>query len=173
MQSLPREQGAHVCTALDLRWFRHVALQTPITRTGNIRRLPCPPAPHDPGPSLSGRALFPSPQFTKVTYSLAASSARRFGWGRKRGRRCVERARGHPQMRSQSPACLLKGVPWFRLTQPPAGHSLPSYCPVGRSRTLCKFPHCDPEPLGWRYGPYGHPKPLFQQPGMSLGFSGP
>lgn len=24
-------------------------------------------------------------------------------------------------MRSQSPACLLEGVPWFRLTQPPAG----------------------------------------------------
>lgn len=53
-----------------------------------------PQAPHDPGHPLSGRALFPSPQFTKVTYSLAASSARRFGWGRKRGRRCVSSGLG-------------------------------------------------------------------------------
>lgn len=158
---MPREQGAHVCTALDLPWFRHVALQTPFTRTGNIRRLPHPlSAPHDPGHPLSNRALFPRPQLTKVTYSLAASSERRFGWGRKLGEEvCVERARGHPQMRGQTPAFLLEGGSLVSSHPAPSG-AQPS--PVGRSRTLCKFPQCDPEPLGWRYEPYGHPKPLFQ-----------
>lgn len=60
---------AHVCTALDLPWFRHVALQTLVGKPG--KRRPLPLAPRYPGHPFSNSVLSPNPRFTMVTYSLA------------------------------------------------------------------------------------------------------
>lgn len=174
MQSLRREQGAHVCTALDLPWFRHVALQTPIARTGNIR--PLPQGPHVRDHPLSDRALSPSPQYTKVTYSLTASSARRFGWGRKRGREevCVERARGYPQMRDHSPACLLERGSLISLPQLPSEDRFLSYCPCGPQPDTPQVSPAGSRAPGVEIPTLMTPSNLYSwEPGASLGFSGP
>lgn len=86
---------------------------------------------------------------------------------------CIDRARGYPQMRDQSPACLLERGSLISLPQLPSGDSFLSYCP------------CGPQPDTPQVSPSGIQSPwggdtdlndtsnLYSgEPGASLGFSG-
>jgi hypothetical protein len=97
-QSLPNQPCAHVCTALDLPCFRHVALQTTVGKAGT--RRPPPPSTPLSRPPHFGLCL-PSPPPAQEGYLQFdfPASARRFGRGRKGGGGvCVgETYRGTPK----------------------------------------------------------------------------
>lgn len=165
---------AHVCTALDLPWFRHVALQTLVGKPG--KRRPLPRAPRYPSHPFSNSTLSPSPHFTMVTYSLAFQYLRcgdLGGVGSGGGGVCRGDI-GVPLKGRSECLCLSPAAP--------RSSSFPSSSPrplvsalVGRSRTLpprrspLQVSPRDPKPQGSRYRPFRHPKTPFREAWILFG----
>lgn len=173
-KSLPSEPCAHVCTALDLPWFRHVALQTPLGKAG--KRRPLTLAPHYPGHPTFNRALSPTPHLTKVTYSLVFQLPRcgdLGGVGRGGGGVCRGDI-GSPLKERLEPPVPLSRAPCSRLSPSSSPRSLVSVL-VGRSRTLpprrspLQVSSRDPKPQGSEYRPFWHPKPPFREAWLLFG----
>lgn len=87
---------------------------------------------------------------------------------------CVEQARGYPQMRDHSPACLLERGSLISLPQLPSGDSFLSYCPCGPQPDTPQVSPAGSRAPGVEIPTLMTPPNLYSgEPGASLGFSGP
>lgn len=126
---------AHVCTALDLPCFRHVALQNSGWKGEKASPLPSHPVIAATPPLLAPGARYPGPRFTAVTYSLARRCppcGDLGGVGRGGGgRRCVSGDIGAPLKERSGPPAPLRRPSGPRLPPPRLVTESPSFCPCG------------------------------------------
>lgn len=165
---------AHVCTALDLPCFRHVALQNSGWKGEKASPLPSHPVIAATPPLLAPGARYPGPRFTAVTYSLARRCppcGDLGGVGRGGGgRRCVSGDIGAPLKERSGPPAPLRRPSGPRLPPPPgSSRSPPVSALVGRSRTLprrrspLQVSPRDLKPQGSRSRAFRRPKPPFRE----------